>query len=132
MGTLPLCTVALLTLVLSASAQIFNCTDDIAGKRYLLADLTVVCYEGGHLAMLLVACAAALVYAAGIPATVAFATAMKTPVVCRGRPDPATGARPWTSPRCVCERRAQAKYAAVDVRTRIGFLFLVPLAVLFF
>jgi hypothetical protein len=110
------------TLVASI-ASVFNCTAPIHGKRYLLADLTVVCYEGGHIALVFFACIAGAVYAVGIPIAVAFATAFKTPVVCRGAPDLTTGLRPWTRLHCVCTRRLQANYASVNMRTRFGFLF---------
>ena len=110
------------TLVASI-ASVFNCTAAIHGRRYLLADLTVVCYEGGHIALVFFACIGGAVYAVGIPVAVAIVTVLKTPVVCHGAPDAATGLRPRTQPRCICARRQQAKYATAGVRTRFGFLF---------
>ena len=97
--------------LVSSIASIFNCTNDIGGKRYLVADLTVICFEGDHIPVFLFACACFALYAFGIPAAVATATALKTPVICRRKP------------RCVCSRRSHAKYATIDVRTRFGFLF---------
>ena len=32
--------------LVASTTSIFNCTNPIAGKRYLVADLTVTCYEG--------------------------------------------------------------------------------------
>ena len=110
------------TLVASI-ASIFNCSALVDGKRYLLADLTVVCFEGGHIALVFFACIGGAVYAVGIPIAVAVATALKTPVVCRVAPDAATRVRPWTRPRCVCARRERDKYMTADVRARFGFLF---------
>ena len=110
------------TLVASI-ASIFNCSAPVSGKRYLLADLTVVCNEGGHIALIFFACIGGAVYAIGIPVAVVIATALKTPLVCHGAANAETGIRPWARPRCVCARRDQAKYAAADVRTRFGFLY---------
>ena len=110
------------TLVASI-ASIFNCSASVGGKRYLLADLTVVCYEGGHIALVFFACIGGALYAVGIPVAVAIATALKTPLICHGAVDATTGLRPWATPRCVCARRGQAKYATADVRARFGFLF---------
>ena len=110
------------TLVASI-ASIFNCSAPVSGKRYLLADLTVVCNEGGHIALVFFACIGGAVYAVGIPVAVVIATALKTPIVCHGAVDAETRRRPWARPRCVCARRDQAKYAAADVRTRFGFLY---------
>ena len=109
--------------LVSSIVSIFNCTEFIHEKRYLLADLTVVCFEGGHIAVFIVACFFAGLYAGGIPIAVAVASALKTPIVCRGVPDAVTGERAWAIPHCVCQRRTHEKYATMDVRTRFGFLF---------
>jgi hypothetical protein len=109
--------------LVSSIASIFNCTGSIAGKRYLVADYTVVCYEGGHIYMVIVACIASMVYAAGIPVAMAIATAMKTPVVCRGERDAQTRKKPCTAPRFVWKRRKQMKYMSFELRMRLGFLF---------
>ena len=69
--------------LVSSIASIWNCTGMIDGSRYLVADLTVVCYESRHNLFIFLASVGALFYALGIPAGVAFATALKTPVVCR-------------------------------------------------
>ena len=52
------------TLVASA-AGMFNCSDTIDGKRYLLVDLTVTCYEGWHIVYLVAASVAMVVYCFG-------------------------------------------------------------------
>jgi hypothetical protein len=65
-------------------ASIYNCTTPIEGKRYLVADFSVICYEGDHIGYLVVATIAGIVYAVGIPVAIAFATALKTPFVCLG------------------------------------------------
>ena len=71
--------------LVSSIASIWNCTGMIDGSRYLVADLTVVCYESRHNVFIFLASVGALFYALGIPAGVAFATALKAPVVCRTR-----------------------------------------------
>ena len=71
--------------LVSSIASIWNCTGVIDGSQYLVADLTVVCYESRHNVFIFLASVGALCYALGIPAGVAFATALKTPVVCRTR-----------------------------------------------
>ena len=65
-------------------ASIFKCTSPIEGKRYLDADMSIVCYEGDHIVYVLLASLAGVIYAAGIPLAVALVTAFKTPIVCRG------------------------------------------------
>ena len=73
-------------------ASMFNCTTFIDGQKYLIADLTVKCYEGIHILYLTVASVGVVVYAIGIPVFVAIVTALKTPIVCRGNAaDTATG-----------------------------------------
>ena len=66
-------------------AAIFNCTAPIEGKRYLKADMSVVCYsyEGDHIVYVALASLAGIIYAVGIPVAVAITTAFKTPIVCR-------------------------------------------------
>jgi hypothetical protein len=96
------------TLVASI-VSIFNCTEPVDGTRYLFADLTVKCFDGGHIAMLCFACIGAAVYAVGIPVAVAMVTALKTPIVCRGAYDAEARHKPWTAPRGVCARRDPAK-----------------------
>ena len=68
--------------LVSSMASMFHCTDQIDGTRYLVADYSVKCYEGGHIAMVFFACISAAVYAVGIPVAVAVLVALKTPIVC--------------------------------------------------
>ena len=58
------------TLVASA-ASIFNCTDEVEGKRYLFADLSQTCYEGLHIFYLVLSVIAIIVYCLGTPITLA-------------------------------------------------------------
>ena len=100
------------TLVASI-ASLYNCTTPIEGQEYLVADLTVKCYQGAHNAFLVFASIGAVVFAIGIPVGVAFVTAMKSPIV-RGEEGKLT---------CICMRRSAIKYSEMDVRARFGFLF---------
>jgi len=100
------------TLVASI-ASLYNCTTQINGYEYLVVDLTVTCYEGMHLLFLAFASVGALVYAIGIPITIAFVTAMKSPC----------GHNEEGKVVCVCARRSAAKYKTYDVRARFAFLF---------
>ena len=34
--------------LVASTASIFNCTNAIGGKRFLIADLSVTCYEGAE------------------------------------------------------------------------------------
>ena len=99
------------TLVASISS-LYNCTDRIEGTSYLVADLTVTCYRGAHIAFLVFASVGAVVYALGIPIVVFVATAMKPPL----------SRKTWRSG-CLCERRAVPKYLTLEVRERFAFLF---------
>ena len=129
--------------LVSSIASIWNCTADIDGVRYLVADLSVVCYAPRHLWFASLACAGAVVYALGIPLAIAYATALKTPLVCRGPAAPERadaggvgGERQgtasarlrmdvmrWTVPRCVCKRRPAAAYTSGKMRSRFAFLY---------
>jgi hypothetical protein len=94
-------------------ASLFNCTENIEGVQYLVADLTVVCYKGRHTSFLIAGIAGTLIYAIGIPIAVALATALKTPIYRNAE----------NKLRVRCKRRAHAKYSQVDVRARFAFLF---------
>jgi hypothetical protein len=104
------------TLVASI-ASIFNCTEEIKGVSYLVADLTVKCYEGWHNAFIVFAIFAAVVYAIGIPAMIVFVTAMKSPLAF------GKNGKGKKVPRLVCARRDAAKYFKGDVRRRFAFLY---------
>jgi hypothetical protein len=69
--------------LVSSIAKIVNCSDPIGGKRYLLADMSVTCYEGWHIAYMNVAALCFVVYCIGIPVLVFVVTIFKTPCVCR-------------------------------------------------
>ena len=53
--------------LVASTASIFNCTDAINGKRYLVADLTVTCYEVWHLVYVAGASVSVIVYCIGVP-----------------------------------------------------------------
>ena len=53
--------------LVASTASIFNCSDPIDGKRYLMADLTVTCLEGWHLVYTAGACVSVIVYCIGTP-----------------------------------------------------------------
>ena len=53
--------------LVASTASIFNCTDKIYGKQYLMADLTVTCYEGWHVWYLAGAGISVIVYCIGTP-----------------------------------------------------------------
>ena len=69
--------------LVSSIAKIVNCSDAIGGKYYLLADLTVTCYEEWHIVYLCGACVCFLVYGIGIPFLVSAVVVCKDPIVCR-------------------------------------------------
>ena len=95
-------------------ASVFSCSDVIGGERYLLADLTVVCYAGWHVFFLICAALGAAVYAIGIPVAVAAATAFRSPV----QRNEAGGLA------CVrCARRDETEYATGRLRSRYAFLY---------
>ena len=95
-------------------ASIFNCTDKIEGVQYLVADLTVVCYEGWHIVFMFIAFIGVLVYTLGIPTVMAVVTAFRSPFYC--------DANQRISCRR-CARRKPAEYATSKVRSRYAFLF---------
>ena len=69
--------------LVSSTAKMVNCSDPIDGKYYLLADLTVTCYVGWHLAYLTFAAIAFCTYCIGIPLVICSVTAWKFPMRCR-------------------------------------------------
>ena len=102
--------------LVASIATLFNCTALIEGASYLVADMTVECYTGWHIGFIIFGCIGGAVYAIGIPIAVAYATAMKSPLV----RDTENNNRKL---KCVCQRRSHEKYSAMDVRARFGFLF---------
>ena len=126
------------TLVASV-ASMLNCSDKIGGKYYLLADLSVACYEGWHIIYIAIAALAGIVYCIGIPLTVYFSVAFKSPIACRqtevaDEEEPTNRGRQRRRSlaelvtRCkprfrLCRRRTSSDYASHSVRMRYGFLF---------
>ena len=95
-------------------ASIYNCSDQIEGTYYVLADLTEVCYEGLHIVFMFIAFIGALVYTLGIPIVMAVVTAFRSPFYCDAN-------RRVSLRRCA--RRKPAEYATSKVRSRYAFLF---------
>ena len=52
MAVMVLVMYSLFPTLVASTASMFNCSDPIAGKRYLMADLSVTCYEDAHLLFL--------------------------------------------------------------------------------
>ena len=69
--------------LVSSIAKIVNCSVPIGGKRYLLADLTVTCYEEWHIVYLVGASVCFLLFCIGIPILVFSVVVCKNPIVCR-------------------------------------------------
>ena len=69
--------------LISSVASMLNCSDSILGKRYLMADLSVTCYEGWHTMYIGFAVLGGVVYCIGIPLVVYFVVAWKSPIGCR-------------------------------------------------
>ena len=118
------------TLVASTTA-IFNCSDAIGGKYYLLIDLNVTCYEGYHLLYLAAAFLSVVVYCIGTP--VAFAALLVvdccacTKVSALHSPDAArTGCAKLFKCQCtcICTRRSSTPwgYRTASIRERFGLL----------
>ena len=105
-------------------ASVYSCTDPIDGPirdrghrvraSYLIADLTVVCYQGWHIYFLVSASICTVVYAVGIPATVVCVTAFRSPI----QRDEKKKLR-WAG----CARRNPREYGKASVRARFAFLF---------
>ena len=69
--------------LISSVASILNCSDEIGGKRYLFADLSVTCFEGWHNVYASAAIFFGIVYCIGIPVLVYCVVAWKSPIACR-------------------------------------------------
>ena len=69
--------------LVSSVAKIMNCSDPIESKRYLLADLSVTCFEDWHIVYIVSAVIFFLIYCVGIPAIVFFVASMKSPILFR-------------------------------------------------
>ena len=99
------------TLVASI-ASLYNCTAEIDGVAYLVADLTVECYKGVHIAFLVFASVGAMIYAVGIPAAVGLAVTVHFPLKCENK-----------KLTCRCVRRESREYDTISMRSRFAFLF---------
>ena len=53
--------------LVASTTSIFNCSDAILGRYYLIADLTVTCYDGWHLVYMLLSTVCVLVFCLGTP-----------------------------------------------------------------
>ena len=60
--------------LVASTASIFQCSDEIDGKQYLVADFTIECYSGMHLAALCGAAISFIVYCVGVPLAFAMLT----------------------------------------------------------
>ena len=98
--------------LVASIASLFNCTSPIEGRAYLVADLTVVCYEGMHLAFLIFAIVGAIVFAIGIPTAVALAVTLRSPCF-----------RENGTMKFECRRRTPEEYTSASMRSRYAFLF---------
>ena len=98
--------------LVASIASLYNCTAPIEGKAYLVADLTVICYEGLHLAFLTFASVGAIVFAIGIPTAVAVAVTLRSPCF-----------RENGKMTFECRRRTPEEYTSASMRSRFAFLF---------
>jgi len=79
------CLFSLYPTLVRSVATILNCSDLVNGKQYLLADLSVTCYETWHIFYLIIALLCVFIYCIGIPILVFSLAAWKTSIVCRKR-----------------------------------------------
>jgi hypothetical protein len=98
--------------LVASIASLYNCTAPIEGKAYLVADLTVICYEGLHVAFLIFASVGAIVFAIGIPIAVALAVTLRSPCF-----------RENGTMKFECRRRTPEEYTSASMRSRFAFLF---------
>ena len=98
--------------LVASIASIYNCTQPIEGKAYLVVDLTVTCYEERHIVFIVLASVGAVIFAAGIPAAVAFVVTLRSPFF---REDGVL--------KFGCKRRTPEEYTSMTMRSRFAFLF---------
>jgi len=113
--------------LVASTASIFNCSDPIEGKQYLLADLTVVCFEGRHLLFLAMAIASVCVYCIGTP--LVFAVLMSYELCVCHSPKCKDTELPWRRRFCIrckcnCKLRSSTPwgYRIASVREQFGLL----------
>ena len=103
--------------LVASTMSIFHCSDQIDGAAYLVADMTVKCWEGAHIGFVVLATISFIVYCLGIPLIVGAVVALRSPPGCP------------RNPRCFnlhCRRfarRTSAQYTSQHVRVRFGFLY---------
>ena len=111
--------------LVSASASIFNCTASIQGKRYLVADLNQICYEGAHLGFIVCAGFGLALYCIGVPLTLAWLILFE---MCKCGAAPkfsgaATDVAAQTKRlRCYCKLRSTLHFRLSSMRERFGLL----------
>ena len=71
MAVMVLVMYSLFPTLVASTASMLNCSDAIAGKRYLMADLTVTCFEGAHLFFIALSVTSVVIYCLGTPITFA-------------------------------------------------------------
>ena len=69
--------------LIASIATIVNCSNPVGGKRFLLADLTVTCYEGWHIVFLSGASCCFVMFGCGVPFLVFQVTSLKSLIRCR-------------------------------------------------
>lgn len=130
--------------LVASSTSIFICSDAIGGKHYLMADLTVVCYEGWHIVYLAAASTSLIVYCLGTPVVLAFMIIFdmctcSAPTCGKKQDDDADEDVPTAGPRvkgrracytvfpkciCICQQRDNTPwgYRTESTRERFGLL----------
>jgi hypothetical protein len=119
--------------LVASTASMFSCSDKIGEKYYLMADLTVTCYEGWHIVYLALATIATIVFCIGIPLGLA-ALLIFEMCMCTAPPRcpkdalsddeaaPSKCRQVCGSCSCTCARRSQTPwgYQTTSVRARFG------------
>ena len=102
-----------------SAASIFNCTDLIEGRRYLVADLTVTCYEGWHAWYVVAATFFVVLFCIGIPFVFTVLVSFETCICRRNNKDDK-----YKRLRCLCRSRADLPwgYRTSSIRERLGLL----------
>ena len=98
--------------LVASIASIYNCTQPIEGKSYLVVDLTVTCYDEKHIAFIVFASIGAAIFAVGIPTAVAFVVTLRLPFF---REDGVL--------KFGLKRRTPEEYTSMTMRSRFAFLF---------
>ena len=117
--------------LVASTTSIFNCTDAIGGKYYLLIDLSVMCYEGYHLLYLAAAVVSIVVYCIGTPVALAALLVVDccacTKVSSLDQPEAVrSGCAKLFKCKCscICTRRSSTPwgYRTASIRERFGLL----------